>query len=237
MIAVYRPLGRARDVLETLIDIALPEHCASCGAAGELLCAACQTLLERAAGPRCRHCWLASPQPVCDSCRSRALPLRELRSAFVYDGPARAAVLALKNGGDGRLARALVDLAGEIRPASDINMIVPIPIPLLRRRRRGWNQAERLALAVSEVTGLTLDADALRKRGWWGPRLAQASSRAARRLIVADSFIAEPEHVRDRGILLIDDVATSMATLNEAARTLHEAGATAVDAWTVSRAV
>ena len=70
--------------------------------------------------------------------------MRELRSGFVYDGPARAAVLTLKHGGVVGLAEELVRLSGEIQVAADIDLVVPIPIPLLRRRRRGGNQAEHL---------------------------------------------------------------------------------------------
>ena len=192
--------------------------------------------MQRADGKRCRHCWLRSAEPVCQDCLSRPLALRELPSGFVYDGPARAAILALKHRGVSALARVLVECSGEIQPAGDIGMIVPIPIPLLRKRRRGGNQAERLAQVVAERTGLRLETRALRRRGWWGPRQAQARSRADRRRIVTNAFAAEESLVEGRGVLLVDDVSTTTATLSEAARTLLAAGATAVDAWTAARA-
>lgn len=233
---VYRPVGAAQYALETLIDVVLPLHCASCGAAGDLLCRACRDLVERADGKRCRHCWLRSQEPVCRDCLSKPLAVRELRSGLVYDGPARAAVLALKHRSVNELARILVEMSGEIRPASDIDLIVPVPIPLLRQRRRGGNQAEHLAVAVSEGTGLAIDSRTLRRRGWWGPRQAQAQSRADRRRIIAGAFAADARRVEGRGVLLVDDVSTTMATLSEAARTLLTAGATVVDAWTAARA-
>ncbi len=192
--------------------------------------------MRQADGRRCRHCWLASDSPVCRECHSKALAVRELRSGIVYDGPARAAVLALKHRGVVGLAEELVELSGEIRAADDIDMVVPIPIPLLRRRRRGGNQAEYLARAVASRTGLDLDAAALRRRGWWGPRQAQAASRADRSRIVRGAFAAREDRVAGRGVLLVDDVATTMSTLSEAARTLLAAGARVVDAWTAARA-
>ncbi|MDE2893464.1 MAG: phosphoribosyltransferase family protein [Chloroflexota bacterium] len=236
MESVYRPVGVALGALQALVDVALPPHCASCGAAGELICGTCRALMQRADGKRCRHCWLTSESPVCRDCLSRPLPLRELRSGFVYDGPARAAVLALKHRGIKDLARALVELGGEIQPATDIDMIVPIPIPLLRKRRRGGNQAEHLARFVAERTGLSMETRALRRRGWWGPKQAQARSRADRRRIVTNAFAADESLVKGRGVLLVDDVSTTTATLSEAARTLLAAGAAAVDAWTAARA-
>ncbi len=225
-----------REAVDTLIEVALPPHCVSCGTTGALICGDCAGLIERADGQRCRHCWLASDAPVCSECVSRPLAVRELRSAFVYDGPIRAAVLALKHRGVTGLARELVEMAGPIRPARDVEIVAPIPIPLLRERRRGGNQAERLARVVAEQADLPLDPSALRRRGWWGPRQAQARSRADRRRIVVGAFAAEASRVRGRGVLLVDDVSTSMATLSEAARTLLAAGAAAVDAWTVARA-
>ena len=236
MDSVYRPVGLAQDMFRGLVDVLLPPHCASCGAPGELLCSPCRALMERADGKRCRHCWLTSESPVCRDCLSRPLPLRELRSGFVYDGPARAAVLALKHRGVKGLARVLVELGGDIQPATDVDVVVPIPIPLLRKRRRGGNQAEHLARIVAERTGLPMESNALRRRGWWGPRQAQASSRADRRQIVLNAFAADGVRVRDRGVLLVDDVSTTTATLSEAARTLLGAGARAVDAWTAARA-
>ncbi len=154
----------------------------------------------------------------------------------MYDGPARAAVLALKHRGVKDLARLLVETSGKIEPARDIEMIVPIPIPLLRKRRRGGNQAEHLARVVAERTRMRLETRALRRRGWWGPRQAQAKSRVDRRSIVTNAFAAEESLVKGRGVLLVDDVSTTTSTLSEAARTLLAAGARAVDAWTAARA-
>jgi len=236
MNSVYRPLSAVLDVVETLIEVALPPHCVSCSAAGDLVCRSCRELMRRADGQRCRHCWLPSDAPVCTDCLSQPLPPRELRSGFVHAGPTRAAVLALKHRGVSEVGRLLVEMSGEIRAAPDIDLIAPIPIPFLRKRRRGGNQAEHLARAVSEQSGLRLDRGALRRRGWWGPRQAQAPSRSARRRIVAEAFAADASRVEGRGVLLIDDVSTTMATLSEAARTLLAAGATVVDAWTAARA-
>ena len=193
--------------------------------------------MQRAVGARCRHCWLSSDAPVCRRCLSKPQAVRALRAGFVYDGPTRAAVLTLKHEGVVELAALLVQLCGALDVADDINLIAPIPIPLLRRRRRGGNQAEHIARAVAARTGIALDNEALRRRGWWGPRQAQARSRADRARLVRGAFIAEPERVAGRSVLLVDDVSTTTATLTEAAQTLLSAGARAVDAWTVARAV
>ena len=106
-------------------------------------------------------------------------------------------------------------------------MIVPIPIPLLRKRRRGGNQAEHLARVVAERTGLcSCKHRALSRRGWWGPRQAQAKI-SGRSSANRDQRIHRPKTplVKGRGVLLVDDVSTTTATLSEAARMLLAAGA------------
>ena len=162
--------------------------------------------------------------------------LRELRSAFVYEGPARAMVIGLKHNGVTALAGTLLDMAGDFDPASDIEVLCPIPMPLLRQRQRGGNQAELLARGVAARTGLPLDPTLLRRRAWRAPRQTQAKSHAERRRLIRGAFRADPERVGERAVLLIDDVTTSLATLEEAARTLRLAGAREVDAWTAARA-
>ena len=112
----------------------------------------------------------------------------------------------------------------------------PDPDPVAAQASARGQPGRTPGAAVSGQTRLAVDARALRRRGWWGPRQAQAQSRADRRRIVTDAFLADPGRVDGRGILLVDDVSTTMATLAEAARTLLAAGATAVDAWTAARA-
>ena len=221
--------------LETLTELALPSRCVACGTAGDLICRSCRGLMQRADGERCRHCWLRSERTPCDDCLTRSLPVRELRSAFVYEGVTRAAVLGLKHRGIAGLASELGEISGGLLPACDIDLVAPIPTPLLRARRRGGNHAEQLAQEVASRCDLPVERRALRRRGWWGTRQAQAQSRDARAQLVDGAFIAESDVVGGRGVLLIDDVATTMASLNEAALTLRRAGATAVDAWTVAR--
>ncbi len=237
---MYRSLGVTKGIARTaagaLIDVLLPPHCAACGTPGALICGDCRRQMQRAEGPRCRRCWLPSDAPICRNCLSKPQAVRALRTGFVYDGPTRAAVLALKHGGFADLAVELVQMSGQLRVAKDVDIIVPIPIPLLRRRRRGGNQAEHIARAIAARTRIAFDGSVLRRRGWWGPRQAQARSRANRSQLVSGAFMAESERVAGRGVLLVDDVSTTMATLTEAARILLASGARAVDAWAVARA-
>ncbi len=117
--------------------------------------------------------------------------------------------------------------------------IVPVPLHPLRLRMRTFNQAEDLARYIaSRITpGVThaVRCDILQRTRF---TMAQARrpSRTAREKNVRGAFhIATPPRVRDAHILLIDDVATSGATLRACADALHDAGARRIDAAVIVR--
>lgn len=221
------------------LDLTLPSSCASCGAVGAVLCNRCRPRLRPADGLRCPRCWLRS-EGLCNACLEQSPTLRRLRSAFLYGGAARDLVLTLKYSGVRPAADALVEQAAqqilpETLPA-EADLIAPIPMTAWRRRARGGNHAEHLARALSRRTGRPLAAQLLERRGFRSPQQARSPSLSARRANVRGVFsVADPDAVRGRAILLVDDVATTMATLESAAAALLAAGATAVDAWTAAR--
>jgi len=119
-------------------------------------------------------------------------------------------------------------------------LVVPVPLHASRSRQRGFNQAELLARGLvrkirREEPGLQLAADLLvRVR----PTLPQVGlSPSARRENVRGVFsVSEAERVRNRTVLLIDDVMTTGATLSACAAALKRAGAARVLALSLARA-
>lgn len=105
-----------------------------------------------------------------------------------------------------------------------------------RRRARGGNHAERLAHALGARMGTPVENHLLARRGRRSKQQSRAATIAERRANMRGAFrVQPPDAVKGRAILLVDDVATSMATLDSAAAELLAAGATAVDAWTATR--
>lgn len=233
------PRAPLRDRLTQLaglaLDLTLPSSCASCGAVGAVLCNRCRPRLRPADGLRCPRCWLRS-EGLCNACLEQPPTLRRLRSAFLYGGAARDLVLTLKYSGVRRAAGTLVAQAAEQTLPAEADLIAPIPMTAWRRRARGGNHAEYLARALSRRAGPPLAAQLLERRGLRSPQQARSPSLSARRANVRGVFrVPDPDAVRGRDILLVDDVATTMATLESAADALLAAGATAVDAWTAAR--
>ena len=190
-------------------------------------------LLWLVAPPLCWGCADAvrGGGPICRRCRAE---LRRLDTTPVevggvlawaplaYDGPARALVGGLKYKGAAGLADSLAAPIAAGAPAGWLKSpgrLVPVPLHPARRRRRGFNQAERLARALARRTGLGVN-DCLRRSGSAAPQVGRGR---AERLSGATARItlAGPPPPR---ALLVDDVITTGATLAACAAALRSNG-------------
>jgi ComF family protein len=236
------PQGAARPrppllrVWDRALDLVFPPRCVSCDAFGSFICPRCSADMVPAEGGRCLTCWMpVSPSRPCRSCRSHPLALRGVRSAFVYDAGARDAVLALKFRGLSAIAplmaRSMAQCLNEWNPP--VHSLVPVPLSGHRRRLRGYNQSELLAKELSRLTGIPLARQALVRRRSTPPQVHQTDEDARRRN-VAGAF-APGRPAPNGGVLLIDDVVTTGATLDACARVLLSEGIEAVFALTFAR--
>lgn len=125
--------------------------------------------------------------------------------------------------------------ANSMRPyIGEPAVLVPIPLAGRRQRWRGFNQASELAALTAAKINLPV-AEALRRTRYEKPQAA-ISRRKHRFENVKDAFsVIRPEIVKNRHIILVDDVATSGATLEAAATSLRQAGAKAVWGLVIAR--
>ncbi len=214
-------------VVGAVLDLLVPPVCPGCGTEGELLCPACRRALEaRASAPAGVAIGLAATVPP---------PLLQLEWCAAYVGPVRAALHALKYGGETRLA---VPLGAAVarrwaRAGAGGDLLVPVPIHPARRRERGYDQAELLAAAAADRLGLPVVTALERRRA----TVAQFElGRGERARNVAGAFgVVEPAAIAGRWVVLVDDVVTTGATLVACAEALLQAGAAAVSAVAVAR--
>lgn len=136
----------------------------------------------------------------------------------------------------GPLGRWMTRAGAELLAESDL--LVPIPLHRLRLIARRFNQSAALAQIISDECGAPVDTLTLQRVKPTSPQVGL--SRAQRAANLAGAFRADPERahlLKGRNIVLIDDVLTTGATANAAARALLKAGAARVDLLVFARAV
>lgn len=213
------------------LDLLFPPRCGACGRDGAFLCDPCRATLVPAAPPRCPRCWQPAVQSGdCPGCTAMPLALDGLRAGFVYQGTARTLVHALKYRGMTALAPPLASLltAAARLHQLDADVVVPVPLAGLRGRLRGYNQAEALARPLANELGLAFSRDALARRRHTPPQARSADAETRRRNVQGAFVCRKDDTVAGRRVLLVDDVATTGATLGACASALREAGADAV---------
>ena len=209
-------------LLSRALALVAPPFCWGCGddaGRGEPLCSRCRAELT----------WLGDEPLVVGVALEAWAPL-------AYEGPARALVRALKFRGAAGLADPLAAQIVAGAPADLLGAgreLVPVPLHPARARRRGFNQAERLAAAIGRRTGMPV-TDCLGRRG---PRAARqvGRGRAERLAGIVGSIEVRPGAAVPSGAVLVDDVVTTGATLAACAAELRGAGSCAVAAVAYAR--
>ncbi len=139
---------------------------------------------------------------------------------------------------DVTLVRPLAELLRERCPValSDFDVVMPVPLHVNRLRWRGFNQAHLLVKPLAREVGVPVDPWSLERVRPTRPQVELTE--AERRRNVAGAFrVTRPERVRGRKILLMDDVYTTGATVDECSRALRRAGAVGIDVLVLARAV
>ncbi|MCS6907961.1 MAG: ComF family protein [Anaerolineales bacterium] len=220
------------------LDWVYPPSCAGCGRTGVRWCSDCQGSVQRITGELCDRCGLPLPtSAACPTCADRAFILDGLRGYGRYSGPLRNVIHRLKYHRDVSLAETLslrlIELFLETNWVCDL--VVPVPLGVVRRRERGYNQAALIAYPLALAVRIPYSGRALQ-------RVRETSSQVdlglSQRLEnVRDAFWADASSVKGKSVLVVDDVMTTGATINECAKALKEAGARAVFGLVVARTI
>lgn len=238
-------------ILQTALGAIYPPQCAICATKVETpfgLCAKCLPEMPFIVGDSCHACGApmatAGPDasPICEDCHTHPRAWSAARAVLVYQGLARRMVLGLKHGDRMDLARAAGPwLARAARPLmTEDTVLVPIPLHRWRLFERRYNQAALLAQSLARTLKC---AEKLCLNVLERPEATPSTdhkSVTARFDLMQDAIVPSKLHgdrLKDRPVLLIDDVMTSGATLTAATKAAYQAGASDVKALVLARAV
>jgi competence protein ComFC len=226
-------------MLEILLDIILPSHCIGCGrpvsSRQNHLCRTCSDRIPFLSDT-CPVCSGLLESNTCGACSERHRYFTKNLTVMEYSGIAKEIMHGLKfkkiRGMHIILAALALKKLGGQNIRTDI--ITWVPMNAKKRWVRGFNQSELIAKYLSKMTGIP---------GW--PLLREKRNMETQReLGIRDRFlnalnrygIIPDKDINGKSVLLIDDVYTTGATINECARQLRSAGAGDVFCLTIARA-
>ena len=238
--------------LRKILDFIFPQNCISCEGKIKVeehfLCALCRGDIGFIQQPHCFHCGVpadlsyAFPHEefLCGVCRENSFKFDRARSLGFYDTVLRTTIHHFK-------------YRKQIGVLLDIDLLLekyflenpdfcqgftvsPIPLHFNKMKERGFDQAFLIARQVAKVLKLPLEGGLLRRIKATSPQATMTRTERARNIKGAFE-INRPELVEGKNILLVDDVFTTGATVNEASKILKKNGAGKVYVFTLGRVV
>ncbi|MFA5135051.1 MAG: ComF family protein [Patescibacteria group bacterium] len=230
----------------TVLDTLFPASCVGCGAEGAWICTACARQVTGGMQQRCPICRIPGSPATCGKCRSTS-SLDGLIVAAPYEQKLiQSAIHLLKYKYVEELAQFLglqllraLQAVDKTKPAgilSSHQRTVLVPVPLHRKRflERGFNQAGLLCAVIAEYSSLTQYPHLL-KRARKTESQAQLNRQQRLQNVVGAFSVADPFSIKGKNAILVDDVATTLATLHECSGVLKQAGARAVWGLVIAR--
>ncbi len=216
---------------QMLMNFLFPSVCCFCGeitAYDRAVCVHCRETVSPIGGVTCTACGME--RGFC-SCSERPTEYERCVASFYYEDLPKQGVLLLKYGETPYISRYLSAYMAKQTAArlqgTRLDMVVAVPMHRLKRRARGYNQAEMLARPLAKRLGIRFCKDVLTQfRENKSQHLQQREARAKN---VAGIYrLGKSASIKGKTILLVDDILTTGATLRECARVLMSGGAKAV---------
>ncbi|MDP8262292.1 MAG: ComF family protein [Candidatus Ancaeobacter aquaticus] len=250
IVNAMRLIKIAQDYGKSFLDIFYPRHCLLCSDplsfGEELICPTCSRAVIFTKDPFCKKC--ARPLVVsvggrdgCYTCKSEKLPFEQLIALGIYEGDLKKCIHALKFEKKEYISKWFSDALVSFIESYSINIrnydcIVPVPMHPLRKKERGFNQAELIARSLSKKLQIPYARGVL-KRVKIG-EVQSGLNKKKRQQNVEDAFVVtSPDVIKNNTVLLVDDIYTTGATVQSAARLLRVNGARKVSVCVLARGV
>ncbi|MFZ1036726.1 MAG: ComF family protein [Smithella sp.] len=234
--------------LSDINEVIFPPHCLGCAEilhpeSGQIFCPACSDQIKFITGSICPICGTTYPDSpaedhLCGDCLENKTYFSYARAIFSYESFILNAIHRFKYKRDISIGETLASfMAGFSFPDidfTDYSLIIPVPLHIKRLRERGFNQSLVLARAVEHKRQIPVNFSVLKRHKF---TLTQTgSNRNERKENIKGAFeVSDKKKIDGKNIILIDDVYTTGATINECAKTLIKAGAQKVAVLTLAR--
>jgi ComF family protein len=207
-----------------------------------LLCNDCLSTIKYINSPKCTCCgtpFQTGQDHLCSQCMKKSFAFDFARSALYYREPITKLISALKFNGTLSGLATLAQLARSSRHIADLSqpdLILPVPLHIQRLRERKFNQALVISHACFPADKYKINGNILLRHKATSPQTALSGTERRKNLTGAFS-LRSPEQIRDKTIVLVDDVFTTGSTVNECAKVLKKAGAKRIEVFTLARAL
>lgn len=217
-----------RRVAETIADLVYPPRCPICDRVTVPECVPCRRCAEAvrlAVEPVCKRCGKPLDDErteFCLDCGKRRHAYCQGKAVFVYQGNIRQSMYRFKYANRREYAAYYAREAAALYQdwvfKNQIEVIVPVPMYRWKKRRRGYNQAETFARALGRELGIPVDAGLVRRvRNTVPQKELNGGQRAAN---LKNAFQLAADIVKYKKILLVDDIYTTGATLDECSQAI-----------------
>ncbi|QOJ24205.1 MAG: ComF family protein [Gammaproteobacteria bacterium] len=212
------------------------KNCLLCGiTTDEDFCSACQRDLPQLPANHCPIClWPVPTGEICGACLKKTPAFTRTTAALRYAFPVDAMIQALKYQSNLAIAAVLAkQLIARLETVSALpDIIMPMPLHPIRLRERGFNQAMEISRYIAKQLAITLLPDGCSRIKHTAPQTGLPWKERQRNIRRAFSCKID---LSGRHVVIVDDVMTTGATLNELAKVLRRQGATEISNWVIAR--
>ncbi|MBR1648370.1 MAG: ComF family protein [Alphaproteobacteria bacterium] len=232
------------NIITELLDFIFPRRCLKCSKILDTtgyLCDDCAQNINFITPPYCERCGAPLYGDLIKKCpdclKKKRRFYRLARSAMIYDESSKGLITSFKfkdKTENAKLLAVMLKVAGKDIFNSDVDLIIPVPLHYTRLIKRRYNQAAVLAQELSLMVNIPVDCQSLIRHRKTRPQVELSGQ--ARISNVRNAFsVNHFDKIKNKRIVLIDDVTTTGSTLKESAKALKKAGAKSVDVLTLAR--
>ncbi|NQV18062.1 MAG: ComF family protein [Armatimonadetes bacterium] len=229
--------------LNPIIDLIFPKICLGCncklGREQTFLCSECEAFLEFLTGNICEICGSIKVENQCRTCETNTFSFDKACSVFHFNQVVQNLIHELKYSEMTKIAKYLggftVEYLEKFQPFKNVDIISPVPLHKVKKRARGFNQAEFLTKEIAKKMNWQHTPNLVLRKKF--TKTQTKLKRNQRQINVSGAFVLNPKFdVAQKNILIVDDVFTTGSTVNAFSKLLKNNAVSKIYVLTIARA-